>query len=430
MNYETDIKMELFCNREIWERTIQHGVDKFLDKAMLRKLCDPEFRAKYISAIEQRKYMVYYPSVRLVDKKTGEFLTSPSQMKQGHEYRKVYMNLPLDRVTLTLCNDVYNKLYGKLIHKNCVSYQRGIGVSNIIKELSKKMQSYKLNPKDIMGYKIDISKYFDSVDKTTLFQALDELDTNSPIDELIRDYYSCDTVIDEYGNQIEHYKSLAQGCALGSFLSNYVLRNVDAELSSMDIIYYRYSDDIIMLGKDCHKAYVKLVSMLDSKGLKVNPKKVQPLYYDEGFVFLGYLLKGNEIDLSPSRIEKLKDSIRDITKVNVGQDKKKISNLKRGIKKVNQYLYAMGSKADYGWADEVFKTITVMDTVVMLDRFTKDHLRHIYTHRWNFTHNQNQVPNQTLLDNGYVSMVHMYKSRQCSKGLYDSEIQKWLVKAG
>lgn len=422
-------KLEIICSTDTWTHIIQHGVEKHIDKNLLTQLCDAEFRAKYLSTIISREYMVYYPSVKLVDKQTGDFLRSPSEMKQGHEYRKVYMNLSLDRITLSLCNEVYNRVYKNKIHKNCVSYQRGIGVSDIIQKLSNKIQTYKLNPDVVMGYKIDISKYFDSVNKETLLSALSELNTGSPVDEVIYDYYTCDTIIDEYGKQIEHYKSLAQGCALGSFLANYVLRDVDAALSAMNVIFYRYSDDIIIIGEDCHKAYEALVAMLKPKGLTLNPKKVQQLYYNDGFVFLGYYLQGNRIDLSPNRIAKYKKCIKDLCKVKRNDSKHNIKALRKGIRKLNSYLYAMGDKVEYGWADEVFKTVTEQSTIEMLDRYAKDHLRHLYTHKWNYTHNKNQVPNQRLLECGYVSMVHLFKARKCSSQLYKAEIQQWYANA-
>ena len=83
-------------------------------------------------------------------------------------------------------------------------------------------------------------------------------------------------MFDVDGNLVEHYGSLKQGCAVASFLANYVLRDIDAKLSKLDILYCRYSDDILMVGDDADKALRLLSEMLAVKGLKLNPKKLNP----------------------------------------------------------------------------------------------------------------------------------------------------------
>ena len=116
-----------------------------------------------------------------------------------------------------------------------------------------------------VGYKVDISKYFDSVSREVLNEMIDKIDTGSPIDQIVRDYYMDDCIIDQKRTVIEKYKSMTQGCAVSTFFANCVLRDVDEELSKMDIIYYRYSDDILMVGKDADKALKMLGEMLETK---------------------------------------------------------------------------------------------------------------------------------------------------------------------
>ena len=52
-----------------------------------------------------------------------------------------------------------------------------------------------------------------------------------------------------------------------------MLRDIDAALSDMCSVYYRYSDDILILGDRADEALNMLTEMLSQKGLKVNPKR-------------------------------------------------------------------------------------------------------------------------------------------------------------
>ena len=54
----------------------------------------------------------------------------------------------------------------------------------------------------------------------------------------------------------------------------FVLRDIDAELSKMDVLYCRYSDDLLMIGKDAIKAKETLEIMLKDYG-KAIYKKIQ-----------------------------------------------------------------------------------------------------------------------------------------------------------
>ena len=46
----------------------------------------------------------------------------------------------------------------------------------------------------MFGYKLDLSKYFDSVPHEVINKALAELDTDSPLEQVLYKYYNDDTV--------------------------------------------------------------------------------------------------------------------------------------------------------------------------------------------------------------------------------------------
>ena len=398
-----DKKIKMFMDINIIKEAIQHSLDKHIDKGILKQMCTPEGRIWLSDTILRGEYRVAPPHIELQPKDNGEF-------------RKVYANNDLDRFVLGVINTVYNKLYGHLIDKNCVSYQKGIGVHNIIERIKKEFLSYGY---DINGYKVDLSKYFDSVSKEVVFEALEELNTGSPLDEVLYEYYSQDIVFDENENLIEHYKSLAQGCAFGCFLANYVLRDIDKTIGDMDVIYCRYSDDILMVGRDADKALETLEEMLSTKGLSLNPKKVEKIDGNHPFTFLGFKIDGQKVTLSDKSLKKFKKEIQKRTKYKKGR------TLRSATKEINRYLYTAYIKnpTEFGWAEYFFKIINVEEDIIMMDNYIKDHLKHTVTWKWNHTTNMHKCPQEKLRDNGYVSMHKLWKDYRSNHYIYEQQVR-------
>lgn len=349
-----DIKMQKFFDISRWEDMLEKSVDKGIDRALLVQLCEPQNRMQLLNAIVSDNYEIAPPHVAKIPKDNGEF-------------REVYVNEAIDRIFLSLYNDVMFEMYGHKIHPACKSYQKGIGCPQTVKEISKKICSM---PGEVVGYKADLSKYFDKVKIEVIDKALDELDTGSPLDEIVKNYYHNDLIFDVDGNLTEHYGSLKQGCAFASFLANYVLRDVDEELSKMDILYCRYSDDLLMIGKDANKALRKLKEMLEPKGLSLNPKKVESVSKHQYFTFLGFNICGPHISFSKKSIKNFQREVEART------IKAKCSTTK-AIHRVNQYLYE-GYVVDdkrFGWAAYFLPTVNVEDDIQELNRFVMDCIR-------------------------------------------------------
>ena len=403
---DMDVKMEMMCDKQIWSDAIQHGVDKHIDKGLLNTLTNPVGRLAIIEAIEQGRYIIEPPVVQQVPKPNGKI-------------REVFCNSQMDRVVLSVINEIYYRLYSKYIHPNCVSYQKGMGVPKIIKSLVKELNTIG------KGYKADLSKYFDNVNRETVNALLDELSTDSPIDDVVRRYYNDDRIILN-GVETERWKSLCQGCALGTLLANLCLRDIDDEISKLDVVYYRYSDDLLFIGRDAEKALEILKRMLIPKGLSLNRDKVQAIDTETEFTFLGAKIKGKEVDISDESAERFKKKIRSITKMRKGMKTKSRSTQRRVIKEINYYIrdaYAKSPK-NFGWEQYFYSLINTDKTIKELDEFVKDHVKHVYVGKWNHTTNMHKTSNEQLRELGYKSMVQMYKLFKINKDVYNAELQR------
>ena len=404
-----DDKLNLFFDKDLLQQTVNACVDKGINLAEVRWFTQPENRITLAKQMLAGQYHIAPPHIIEIPK------------RDSAEMRKVYCNEAMDRFICAQMGRVYERMYRDRIHPCCVSYQHGIGVGKIVREISAFIAAHP----GLKGRKYDIHHYFDEISEEARDQGLRELDSGSCIDRAVWEYLHDDQVIDENGELRHIYKGIAQGFAVSPFLANYLLRDVDEAISRLDVLYYRYSDDILILGSDVEKAEAILYTKLAEKGLTINPRKVTDIDADTAFTFLGFKIRGAEITFSKDTVDRLKKSIRTLTKTRKGQPLKSEAVLRKAIRQINHDLYVayLLNDREFGWAEYMFGTVNVLEDIRTLDYYIKDHLRHLYTGKWNSYGNYQKVPNDMLRRCGYISMVHLYKLYKISKSLYINEVR-------
>lgn len=225
-----------------------------------------------------------------------------------------------------------------------------------------------------VGWKADLSKYFDSVPIRYIDMAFDRVEEkhgHSALIDVLRKYYHCDLYFDEDNKLQSKYQSLKQGCAVASWLADVVLYNIDELLSNLNGFYVRYSDDILFVGDDAELAMNILKDRLAEMELVLNPKKVEYLTNDVWFKFLGFSIRGNMISLSSTRIKTFQ---KEIEKRTIKQHK---TSPAKAVNSVNRYLYKGDGK--HSWASQVLSVINVTDDIQELNKFVMDCLRAVNT---------------------------------------------------
>lgn len=349
-----------FFNIERWKKAIEKGVFKDIRKDQLIKLTDETTRLSMATAMKEGKYEIFPPHTAQIPKDTpGEF-------------RTVYVNEPMDRIVLGIANDLLFDLMPEMIHKSCKSYQTGLGCGKIVQEVSHIICRSRTN--QYIGWKSDLSKYFDSVPLKYIDDAFDDVEAKygkSKLIDVLRKYYHSDLYFDEE-NQLQHkYQSLKQGCAVASWLANVLLYDLDEELSKLNGYYVRYSDDMLFVGPDYEKAMKILQERLAAMEMKLNPKKVEYLTYNRWFKFLGYSIKGQDISLSSTRIKTFQKEIESRT------IKNRKTTYGQAVKSVNRYLYIGDGK--HSWATQVLPVCNVQKDIDELNKFVMDCLRAVQT---------------------------------------------------
>lgn len=343
---------------ERWTYAIEKGIGKHINKGDLYQLTKPETRAAMYEAIRNGQYMIAPPHTAQIPKDNGEF-------------RTVYINEPADRVLLSIANDLLFELTPEMIHPSCRSYQKGIGCGKIVKNVSQTICNTK---GEIIGWKSDLSKYFDSVPLKFIDEAFDKVEAkygHSALIDVLRKYYHSDLYFDTEGNLQNAYQSLKQGCSVASWLANVLLYHIDEKLSQLNGYYVRYSDDMLFVGPDYEKAMQILTDELAAMEMKLNPKKVEYLTHTKWFKFLGYSIKGEMISLSSTRIKKFQKEIEHRT------IKAKGITLQKAINSVNRYLYK--GNGQFSWATQILSVCNVRKDIDELNKFVMDCLRAVKT---------------------------------------------------
>ena len=353
----SDKILQMFFDIDRWSKAIEKGVLKDIRKDQLIRLTDEHTRMAMADAMMQGKYEISPPHTAQIPKENGEF-------------RTVYVNEPIDRVVLGIANDLLFDLMPEMLHASCKSYQRGIGCGKVVAEVSRRMADTAGD--GCLGWKADLSKYFDSVPLCYIDGAFDKVEAkhgHSALIDVLRKYYHNDLYFDEDNVLQRKFQSLKQGCAVASWLADVLLYELDEELSRMRGYYVRYSDDMLFLGKDYEKAMEVLRMRLEEKTMKLNPKKVEYLTADRWFKFLGFSIKGEMISLSASRIKTFQ---REIERRTI---RRRDTTPARAVNAVNRYLY----KGEFSWAAQILPVCNVRKDLDELNKFVMDCLRAVKT---------------------------------------------------
>jgi len=367
-----DKLLQMFFEPERWEYAIAKGVGKDIPKNWLYQMCKPEVRIRMYRAIAAGEYEIAPPHIALIPKEgKGEF-------------REVCVNEPADRVVLSIVNDILFEVLLEKVHPRCMSYLKGVGCGKVVQEASQAIVVASRDADGPIGFKADLSKYFDSVPVAYIDRAFDMIEERcgkSALVDVLRKYYHSDLYIDTDHTVKEKYRSLKQGCAVASWLADVILYHIDERLSGMNVYYVRYCDDILCIGPDARQAMDALSEELEKMQMHLNPKKVEWLDDKHWFKFLGFSIRGKDISMSGSRIKKFQKEIesRTIKAKAKGKDGKWHGvSFAKALNAVNRYLYN-GDGQGHSWATGVLGVINVREDIDTMNAFVMDCLRAAYT---------------------------------------------------
>ena len=391
------IMLEKLLNHSLWEDYLKINLDnEYLSKKEKKKLQDFISNKKYLeiaSRIISNDYTFSIPKKHIISK------ISTSKKRIVYTYNEIEMMM-FKYITFLLYD------YDYLFTPNLYSFRRNTGVKNAIYRLKKDY-----NLRNMYGYKVDISNYFNSIDPVILLSKLKDNVDNDLYDLfklLLLDKRVC------FKNEIiEENKGVMAGVPISSFLANFYIKDIDKYFYDNKIKYYRYADDIIMFASsrdELDKNINILYSFFSEYNLNINHDKEYFFSPNERIEFLGFSFDNGVCDLSQNIVNKIKGKIRRSARgyrrymFKKGLDEKTI--IKALIRKYNAKFFGRNNN-ELSWKYWYFPLINTARSLQIIDNYFQEYLRYIATGRHN-KRNYSIVPYQALKELGYRSLVHEY----------------------
>ena len=321
--------------------------------------------------------------------------------------RVVYSFAPDEMVILKL---IAFKLYDydAYFAPNCYAFRRGIKASDAIFSIRRAIGGRKM-----WAYKLDIHDYFNSISIDILLPMLadmmaDDLPLYRFFEKMLTDNkagYNGETILESHG--------VMAGTPTAPFLADVYLKEVDQYFHDANVIYARYSDDIILFAPDREtlEAYKsKMAEFLRKYQLVINPDKEKIYSPDEAYEFLGFKCHGRDIDISEATKKKMKGKIRRATKSmmrwrirNHMEPEKAMKGL---INHFNRVFFENDDTETLTWSRWFFPVINQTDGLREIDHYLQQNIRYLSTGK----HNKNNYKTDyaRLKQLGYRSLVNEY----------------------
>ncbi len=332
--------------------------------------------------------------------------------KSGVSKKRVVYSFPKDFHLLLKMLSYLLYRYDNLFADNCYAFRRNYGVKDAIKRIRNTQDIHKK-----YCLKIDISNYFNSINIPILLEKLCFLKTKDDtiyhfLEKLLTQDQSINC-IDGMELPISEKRGAMAGTPISPFLANVYLMDVDAYFEKENVLYFRYSDDILIFAdtmEELSALQQLLYERLESNQLQLNPSKVHISNPNEPFEFLGFCFYNGQVDLSLSTIRKIKGKIkRKAHALRRWQQKKALSGdraAKGFIKAMNRKLYDNGNGTEFSWSRWFFPCLTTDAGLKEIDTYMQQYIRYCVTGR-HYKGNYKITYEQLKLW-GYKSLVHTY----------------------
>ena len=353
---------------------------------------------------------------------SGEGLSVPQKKrisKSDTSKKRIVYSLPDDEASvLKLLTWLMIRKYDWFLSDNLYSFRPNYGAKDALRKLTS-------NPKipQCYSYKLDVRNYFNSIDVDLLLPVLKQLfSDDQPLYEFLASQLSDPRAIDN-DTVIEEQKGVMAGMPYAVFFANVYLSRLDREFEKIpNVVYCRYSDDIIIFAKEkdtLDAAKEKLLNTLAEVHLEVNPDKVVETVPAQPWIFLGFECDGKRIDVSKVSVGKMKAKMRrkarSLDRWRRAKGKDGWMAARAFIKHFNKKLYTSESNSEVNWSWWYFPMITTEKSLKEIDAYMQDCVRFVATgsrtkSRFNFTYDQmKELGLQSLVNRWFA-----YKKSLCN----------------
>lgn len=398
--------LETLSDRKTWDAFIQYKTERQhlspKEKEMLDQYLGADSFWAMVKELQQPDRSIPVPVKHYINK---------DGVKRK---RVVYSYEEEEFVWILKCITYCLYRYDSRFAPNCYAFRRDYGVGNAMQRIRK---TGKLSCKYCL--KVDIHDYFNSISPRLLLEQLSFLnEQDAGLYRLFKDMLT-DTRVKDIDGVVkkEEHKGAMAGVPVASFFANVYLSDVDWYFEKQDVLYYRYSDDILIFAdsrEELSKLQEALYSRIDEHGLLLNPDKVSITRPGQTWEFLGFCYRDGKIDLSEHTKYKIKGKIkRKAHALRSWQRKKGLSGdkaCKGFIRAMNHKFYGFEEEDSFSWNRWFFPNLTTTDGLKEIDAYMQQYIRYCMTgrhYKGNF-----RIRYEQLKQWGYRSLVAEYYKRK------------------
>ena len=387
--------LDQLSQKQSWETFYEYKTSLICAKFFQKQLRGFIDRAEYLPVTERIARGEAFP----LPKKS--IISKMSTQKK----RTVYTYPPAENMVIKLLTYLLLRKYDDCFAPGLFSFRPGRSAKDAIRYLMRTPDLAQM-----YSYKVDVSNYFNSIPVERMVARLRQIVTDDPELLSFMERLLCEPgALTEEGERITEPKGIMAGTPIAAFYANVFLMDLDAWFYEHDIPYARYSDDIILFAKtkeevEAHATFIR--RFLEDYGLGVNPAKECFQDPQEGFTFLGFRVCGEEIDIAPVSVDKLKAKMRRKTRALERWSRRNDVDGEHAAKAFIRKLMESSMDNDLTWSFWYFSVLTTTKSLNEIDRYAQDCVRYLISGKR--TNARFNVRYEQMKELGYKSLVHAF----------------------
>ena len=328
--------------------------------------------------------------------------------KMGTGKKRIVYTFAPEEMTLLKLMAFLLYRYDPCFAPNCYAFRRGKKAGDALFDIRRAVGGRKM-----WAYKLDIHDYFNSIPTEILLPMLaammaDDQPLFSFFERMLTDGRAvC------HGRTVSEQRGVMAGTPTSPFLANVYLKEVDRFFYDANVVYARYSDDIIMFAPDFDtlcRYKEQMATFLRQYRLEVNPDKERVCSPDEAYEFLGFRCHGNSIDIAEATRKKMKGKIRRAAKsmlrwsnTNHKEPEKAMKGL---VNRFNRMFFERDDDESLTWSRWFFPVINSTEGLKEIDHYLQQNIRFLSTGKHG--RSNYRVDYAQLKRLGYRSLVSEY----------------------
>ena len=405
-------------NHQSWLDFLQYKLEKQhlskRDEAQIRDFIERKAYLPLCRLWEQGLYPSKLPLKHIIN-------------KQGTGKKRIVYSFPGDEGIFLKFIAFHLFRYDSFFCNNCYAFRRSFGVMQAMHRIQ-----HTPSLKNKYCLKVDISNYFNSIDVDILLDKLTFIEATDPcLYQLFTRILKEERVLENSQIITEQHGAMA-GTPISPFFANVYMQDVDYYFKQLGILYFRYSDDILLFAdtfEELSKLQTTLYQKFSERGLSVNPDKERLTAPLETWEFLGFCYRDGHIDLSDVTIRKMKAKIkRKADALRRWQRKKGLSGEKAAIgliRAMNRKFFGDAAPGnakeeklpeeenEFTWSRWFFPNLTVDTGLRTIDAYFQEYIRYTVTGR-HYKGNY-RIRYETMKEWGYRSLVNEYYKARTAK---------------